>query len=245
MRRRKRKIAGLVLIAAGLLVLGWTAVVWAWRDPVTSVYTMLEQRRLAGRYEALAADPRFSAADPAGVAAAARRLRARASAGDPIGRLRIDRLGLDVIVVEGADDASLRKGPGRDRRGAFPGEGRLVYVAGHRTTYLAPFARIDDLRRGDRVELRMPYGTFVYEVTASRIVTADDLSVLRSTRPETLRLQACHPRFLATRRYVVSARLSAVRWRRADRPTSNEGISARGLPRTGDLARNFETAVSS
>jgi sortase A len=206
MRGRKAKVAGLALVGAGLVVLAWTALVWAWRDPLTSVYTLLEQRRLAERYKALAADPRISAAEPAEAAEAARRLRARVRPGDPIGRLRIERLGLDMVVVEGTDDGSLKRGPGRDRRSAFPGEGELVYVAGHRTTYLAPFARIDVLRRGDRVELEMPYGTFVYEVIGSRIVDDRDLSVLRATGPETLRLQACHPRFFATRRYVVSAR---------------------------------------
>jgi sortase A len=206
MRGKKAKLAGLALIGGGLVVLAWTALVWAWRDPVTSVYTMLEQRRLADRFEALAADPRLSAARSGHVDAAARRLRARAAPGDPIGRLRIDRLDLDVVVVEGTDDASLKKGPGRDRRSSFPGEGDLVYVAGHRTTYLAPFARIDDLRHGDRVELEMPYGTFVYEVAGARVVAGHDLSVLLRSGREMLRLQACHPRFFATRRYVVSAR---------------------------------------
>ena len=112
-----------------------------------------------------------------------------------------------MILVEGTDEASLRKGPGRDERSFLPGEGKLVYVAGHRTTYLAPLAEIDQLRAGDRVELEMPYGLYVYEVTGHRIVADDDLSVLRSPGRELLRLQACHPRFMASQRYVVSARL--------------------------------------
>jgi sortase A len=142
--------------------------------------------------------------------AAARRLRALARPGDPVGRIRIDRIGVDLILVEGTDTKSLRKGPGRDRRSSMPGEGKLVYVAGHRTTYGAPFGQIDRLRKGDLIELDLPYGTFSYEVTGHRIVVADDLSVLREPGGDLLRLQACHPRFFASRRYVVSARLVGV-----------------------------------
>ena len=92
----------------------------------------------------------------------------------------------------------------------MPGESRLVYVAGHRTTYLAPFSDIDALRRGDRVTLEMPYGTFLYSVTRHRIVAANDLSVLRAPRHEVLELQACHPRFFASHRYIAYARLIRV-----------------------------------
>ena len=70
------------------------------------------------------------------------------------------RLGLNMVFVNGTDTATLKKGPGRDPRTYMPGEGELIYIAGHRTTYLAPFARIDTLRPGDRVTLRVPYGTF-------------------------------------------------------------------------------------
>jgi sortase A len=89
----------------------------------------------------------------------------------------------------------------------MPGQNRLVYIAGHRTTYLAPFSHIDDIRPGDYVRLEMPYATFVYRATGHRIVVASDLSVLRSPRHEQLELQACHPRFFATHRYIVYAKL--------------------------------------
>ena len=115
------------------------------------------------------------------------------------------RLGLDMVMVEGTDTDSLKKGPGRDARTFMPGEGRLVYVAGHRTTYAAPFADIDQLEKGDRVTLEMPYGTFVYIVDRHRIVDDNELSVLRSGRGEEVALQACHPRFFATQRYIVWA----------------------------------------
>jgi sortase A len=92
----------------------------------------------------------------------------------------------------------------------LPGQGRLIYIAGHRTTYLAPFADINDIRIGDYVRLEVPYGTFTYRVVRHYVVPADDLAVLRNRGREILRLQACHPRFFATHRYIVDAKLVAV-----------------------------------
>jgi sortase A len=89
----------------------------------------------------------------------------------------------------------------------MPGQNRLVYIAGHRTTYLAPFSHIDLMRKNDKITLQVPYGTFVYRVNGDRIVPANDLAVLRSPRHELLILQACHPRFFATHRFLVYARL--------------------------------------
>jgi len=204
-------------MVAGAAVLTWTLVVWQWRDPLTTIYTELAQRRLADRYEALLAST--PSVDEGGLAAAARAFRAQARRGDPIGRLTIERLDLDVLLAEGTDGATLRTGPGRDRRSFMPGEGKLVYLAGHRTTFLAPFADIDRLRAGDRISLETPYGRFVYAVSGHRVVEKTDLSLLRSTSRETLRLQACHPRFFASRRWVVSAKLVQASPRSAARLT--------------------------
>ena len=87
-----------------------------------------------------------------------------------------------------------------------PARDKLVYIAGHRTTYGAPFAHIDRLQPGDRITLEMPYGTFRYAVTGHEIVDDNDLSVLRSRGNEVVALQACHPRFFATERYIVWAK---------------------------------------
>ena len=122
----------------------------------------------------------------------------------------IPRLDLDIILLEGTDPETLRGGPVAYEPSAMPGEGELVYLAGHRTSYLAPFSQIQSLRPGDPIEVRMPYGEFVYRVTGHRIVDDKDLSVLRSSGRELLRLQACHPRFFASHRYIVSARLVAI-----------------------------------
>src|SRR5204862_900049 len=140
----------------------------------------------------------------------AKSYRVSSTRGEVIGRLRVPRMGVNMILVNGTDHETLKKGPGRDLRTFMPGENRLVYIAGHRTTYLAPFSHIDKLRVGDKVTITVPYGAFVYSVTGHRIVPADDHSVLRSPRHEQLELQACHPRFFATHRYIAYARLVRV-----------------------------------
>jgi sortase A len=211
-----RRKFGLVLVAVGLGVCAWALVVWQWQDPFTGLYTRWQQHRLADRYEARERAFRAPAAS-AGLASrrralstAAARYRRSVRVGDPIGRISVPRLGLEMVLVNGTDHESLKKGPGRDVRSFMPGENRLVYIGGHRTTYLAPFSHIENLRRGDRISIRVPYGTFVYVVGAHRIVTANDLSVLRSPRHEQLELQACHPRFFASHRYIVYAKLLRV-----------------------------------
>src|SRR4029077_4682285 len=90
---------------------------------------------------------------------------------------------------------------------------------GHRTTFLAPFSHINDIQPGDRIWLDMPYGAFVYRAFRHVIVPADDLAVLRSPRHELLALQACHPRFFATHRYIVYAHLVGVEPRRGGAAT--------------------------
>jgi sortase A len=213
--RRATRIAGTVLIAAGVLTLAWTVVVWRWQDPFTALYTRYEQHKLATSYQHLLSTfPAPHYASGASLAEArvevrdaARAFRLRSKEGQAIGRIRVPRLGLNMVFVNGTDHETLKKGPGRYLGSFMPGEGQLVYVAGHRTTYLAPFSHIDALRRGDKVWLSMPYGTFEYEITHHVIVAANDLAVLRSHGHEVLALQACHPRFFATHRYIAYARL--------------------------------------
>ena len=210
--RRRLRVLGTALVVCGVGALAWALVVWRWQDPFTALYTKFQQHQLAGQYDRLVAGydaPRLQNASLAVVrrtiAQGARRYRLATDQGEAIGRIIVPRLHLNMVLVDGTDEGSLEKGPGRDLRTYMPGEGRLVYIAGHRTTYLAPFSHIERLRRGDSVTLRMPYATFVYRIRSHRIVSADDLSVLRSPSHELLELQACHPRFFATHRYVAYA----------------------------------------
>ncbi len=214
--RRLVRIFGAVLVAAGVLTLAWVFVVWQWQDPFTALYTHFEQARLSHTYERRAAEfhPRLARADLVSserrIAADARIYGRTLKEGDPVGRLRIGRIGLNMMVVQGTDDSTLKRGPGHYVGSALPGQGRLIYIAGHRTTYLAPFAAINDIRIGDYVSFQVPYGDFTYRVTRHYIVPATALSVLRDHGSEILRLQACHPRFFATHRYIVDAKLVAV-----------------------------------
>ncbi len=211
--RRAVRLLGTLLIVGGALTLGWALLVWQWQDPFTALYTHFQQERLASQldrriasYHAVRVRGRPLAAVRRAVAEEAAAYRRTLHRGDPIGRLTIGRIGLHIVVVQGTDHDSLTKGPGHYVDSYLPGQGELIYIAGHRTTYLAPFSDIDHIRRGDWITLQMPYGTFKYVVTGHRIVTATDLSVLRSRGSEVLVLQACHPRFFATHRYLVYAR---------------------------------------
>jgi len=214
--RRSTRIVSTVLIVAGSLTLVWALVVWRWQDPFTALYTKWRQHQLASQYEhrvqafhAPISTVSF-AAERRSIARDARRYRLDSKRGEAIGRIRVPRMGVNMILVNGTDHETLKKGPGRDLRTFMPGENRLIYIAGHRTTYLAPFSHIDSLRPGDRVTLELPYGTFIYSVTHHRIVEATDLSVLRSPHHEVVELQACHPRFFASHRYIAYARLIRV-----------------------------------
>jgi len=214
--RRGIYLLGTVLAAVGVLTLFWALLVWQWQDPFTALYTKWKQHQLASQYDkrARSFEPTISGASQAAeresIAREAKRYRTSSTRGEVIGRLRVPRMGVNMLFVNGTDHDTLKKGPGRDRRTFMPGENRLVYIAGHRTTYLAPFSHIDRLRSGDRITIEVPYGTFIYAVTRHRIVKSTDLAVLRSPHHELVELQACHPRFFASHRYIAYAHLLRV-----------------------------------
>jgi sortase A len=209
--RRAVRVLGSLLLAAGAFVLVWAGVIYFWQDPLTALYTKYQQHHLASSYSALASHyrpvtlPISPEAEQRAIAAEARRYRLSVTEGEGIGRLRVPRLGLSMVLVNGTSTASLERGPGRDPRTFMPGERQLVYIAGHRTTYLAPFSHIEKLRAGDLVTIQVPYGEFIYRVRFHRVVDASDLAVLHSHGREVVILQACHPRFFATHRYLVYA----------------------------------------
>jgi sortase A len=206
---------GTLLLVVGIGVLVWTATVYLWKDPFTTAYTAYEQRRLESNLDEQfeswrpAAEPVVRPGNPKpqdDLGRDARRFRLTSEDGDAIARLRVPRLDLNLVVVNGTSTSDLRRGPGRHMESFMPGEGKLVYVAGHRTTYGAPFSNIDQLEPGDKISVELPYGSVEYRVTSRRIVDDNDVSVLESRGREELVLQACHPRFFASERYLVYAR---------------------------------------
>jgi sortase A len=212
MLRRVVRVLGTLMTVAGVLTLGWALLVWQWQDPFTAAYTHWQQGRLSAQLDRKMAEFRphtkgkSLAATRIAIANEAARYRKSLRAGDALGRITIGAIGLEIVLVQGTDHESLTKGPGHYGGSALPGQGKLIYVAGHRTTYLAPFSHIDALRPGDYVTIELPYGSFKYVVTRHRVVAANDVSVLHSPRHELLILQACHPRFFASHRYLVYAR---------------------------------------
>jgi sortase A len=188
-----RRLA-VALAAIAILALAWCGVTVLWGEPVTGAIHRVQvhalQRTLDAEEAQAATRPRSRAP----------RVPALAD-GKPVGRLTAR--GIDAIVVMGDSAADLRKGPGLWH--ARPGDGRTSVISGHRTTYGAPFRHLDGLRRGDRLRLVTPYGTFTYRVTATRIVDPVDVSVTRDVGRERLVLTACHPVYSAAQRIVVFA----------------------------------------
>lgn len=134
--------------------------------------------------------------------------------GDPIGQIQIPKIGADFYMIEGVDLSLLKEGPGHFPETPFPGQPGNAALAGHRTTYLAPFNRIDELVPGDLITIRTEQGRFTYEVMAQPgtglghyIVGPDALEILEDKGDNRLTLMACHPKYSAAERIVVEAKL--------------------------------------
>lgn len=228
----KTRRLGTILAVGGLLVLAYAAAVLFWRDPVTDLYNRYQQNRLdsalAAEFEAWDSafppaeeDADVDQSDPAANRALtsrdARRFLATLEQGQAFGRLEIPRIDVDGVVVHGTRwGADLARGPGHYERTTVPGLGKTVGIAGHRTTFGAPFRHIDDLRAGDAITLEMPYATFRYRVFEHEIVDSDDWSVIRNRGFDTIMLSACHPLYSADQRWIVYGRLVEVRPRNGE-----------------------------
>lgn len=218
MRRALRAIST-VLIVAGVLMLADAGVTLAWQEPVSALLARIEQDKLSGKLDRIeqAAPTRVQRRVLAALPSQRRRLaflareaRRKVREGDPIGRIEIPEIGGNFVVVHGTDGATLRTGPGHYPATTFPGLNGTVAVAGHRTTYLAPFRNVDELKRGDEIVLAMPYGRFTYAVERTQIVEPTALWVTRDVGYQRLVLSACHPLYSAAQRIIVFARLRSV-----------------------------------
>jgi len=205
-----------VLVVIGALLLADAVTTLVWQEPVSALYSRLQQGQLDDKLaklegtEPTAVDrkvlSRLGTLDRR-LAYAARALNRRTDDGQPLGRIRIPSIGVSSVVVAGTGTSDLRRGPGHYPGTPLPGARGTVAIAGHRTTYGAPFRKLDKVNKGDRIEVRMPYGTFVYRVEQKRIVAPTALWVTRRTSYDRLILSACHPLYSAAQRIVVFARL--------------------------------------
>lgn len=219
MRQALRGLSS-VLIVTGVLLVVDAVLTVVWQEPVTAIYAKIHQDQLGGDLRKLDQQPlspverqvvRTLHSDPARVAFLARSMRRRVHDGQAIGRVVIPHIHANYVMVEGTNEADLKKGPGHYPATPFPGMPGTVGVAGHRTTYLAPFNKIDKLKPGDEVKLEMPYATVTYRVERTRIVLPTAVWVTKSVGYNRLILSACHPKYSASHRIVVFARqVSAV-----------------------------------
>lgn len=191
MRAVLRFVASVMMVSGALLISDAGATL-LWQEPVSAFVADQKQAQLE---DAFFDPPR-------------RVVRRQPLKGDSIARIEIPAIGVSEYVVEGTDVGSLRKGPGHYPETPLPGEPGTSAIAGHRTTYGAPFRHIDQLGRGDRISLDMPDARFVYRVERTKIVDDQDLSVLEPVGYQRLMLSACHPLYSAAQRIIVFAKLA-------------------------------------
>lgn len=196
--RRALEWVGRALIASGaLLVLFVVYQLWG-----TNLLQAADQRDLKSDFrqavatappEPEATEPEATEPEPAPPPAV----------GEAVGILSIPAIGMEQALVEGAGRGELEKGPGHYPHSPLPGRSGNVSIAGHRTTYGAPFNRIDELAPGDEIVVETVEGTFTYEVAEQRIVAPDDVSVVTDTDDDRITLTTCNPKYSARERLVV------------------------------------------
>ena len=190
--RRMSKWVRRALLACAALLLGYCGLVL--------VDTWMFQRRESRAIERVLQN-RSTASD-----GAAQSVRPAPAQGDPVGRIEIPRLLLSAVVVEGIDDASLRRAVGHIPGTALPGHPGNVGLAGHRDTFFRP---LKNLRIKDGLQFSTRSGTFQYEVESLRVVEPDAVGVLASAGENVLTLVTCYPFYYigaAPKRFIVRAR---------------------------------------
>lgn len=217
--RRLLRILSLSMITAGIVILADAAITLAWQEPISALYASVKQGQAASQFEDAQRDflddpavvdlPPLESIDKRAKQLAGVFAETLAN-GDPFGRIEIPAIGADYIVIEGTDEGDLQRGPGHYPTTALPGQGKTIGIAGHRTTYGAPFNQIDKIDIGDEITLEMPYATFTYTVTKTDIVDPSDVGIVDDVGHERLVLTACHPLYSAAQRYAVFADLDRI-----------------------------------
>jgi sortase A len=211
------RVLAALLILAGTVALIDAGVTLVWQEPFSALYAKLRQDHLSGalakvEHAAPTAEEQRQLIDLGDVrqrvAYLAGRLEGHAKDGSPVGRIEIPRIGASFVVVKGTETSDLESGPGIYSETVFPGMAGTTAIAGHRTTYLAPFRHVDLLRAGNTITLRMPYAHFTYRVIAKRVVAPTDVNAaVGNVGYSRLVLSACTPLFSAAKRLLIYARL--------------------------------------
>ena len=237
--RRVVRGTGKTLISAGVLILLFVVYqLWG-----TGLHHDRAQKSLRSEFaRKLAAAP--AAADPAApaqpssTAAPSTTVPIRLTEGDAAGFIVIPKIGLDEGIVEGVGVEELKRGVGHYPDTRMPGQKGNAALAGHRTTYGAPFNRLDDLVVGDPITITTLAGTFRYEVMEKKVVTPETVEVLDDTTDNRLTLTTCHPKYSAEQRLIVVGRLVGTP---IDEPKTPVDVSATTTPpRTRELAASID-----
>ena len=192
---------GRVLISAGVLILLFVAYqLWG-----TGLAEARSQRSLKNEFEQLV--KRTPTTQPGAPPTEAPPAPPPPPTGSAVAIVKIPKIGVEKAVVEGVSLSDLKKGPGHYPETPMPGQPGNAAIAGHRTTYGAPFYDFDELEQGDTIFVTTGQGSFRYEVTEKKVVRPKEVSVLSNTADNRLTLTTCHPRFSARQRLVVVAAL--------------------------------------
>lgn len=194
-------VIGKVLIWAGLLLLGFTAYqLWG-----TGIQTARFQEDLEKQFTSATAPPETTTAtnplstiDANGI-----------DIGDAVGKISIEKIKVDSWIVAGVTYKALKKGPGLFPDTALPGSLGNTAIAGHRSTFGAPFADLDKLEKGDVITITTREGSFTYDVRSVDIVKPSAVEVIETADPTkgVLTLVTCHPKWTSANRLIVSADL--------------------------------------
>ena len=216
--RRAWRALSIALIVVGALALLDAGVTLVWQEPFSALYAKFRQDHLSSTLRAAeraaptAVERRALASLPderRRVAFLAGELQRHAGDGSAVGRIEIPKIDASYVMVKGTDTSDLESGPGIYSETSFPGVAGTTAIAGHRTTYLAPFRDINELSPGNHVLLEMPYAHFTYTVIGQRVVAPTDVAAAVSNVGYTrLVLSACTPLFSAEKRLLVYARLT-------------------------------------
>jgi len=235
-------VIGRILIGAGVVILLFAAY-QVWGTSLQEAHTQTALRHTfvsdakSNQLEQALNQATAQDALPTGPPAVAPTTNAPAE-GQPVGDLRIPKIGINQIMVEGTNTQDLRKGPGHYTGTPLPGQSGNASVAGHRTTYGHPFYNLDGVVVGDPVVITTVQGVFVYDTVKSEVVSPNDNSVLKDTSGHMLTLTTCNPRFSASSRLVVVAQLAHSKLFRgvaAAKPTANAHPPQTAQPTSGAL----------